>query len=253
MDFFFLSGFHQTCHFFIPGNFVGAEFENADNCLEQPYQNSNSAWAAGYQEILDTFNVHCRSVPQSMQYFHSVRPSEHMLPRWTAQPIVNPLTVQSHISYIIYALYIWYSDMMGLQSFSVLHMLVDFYWVFLGANHLTFYLLVCMSLNDETLLPGKKLILGSVHKIQRDSVVVGQLRLHPNHWTRWNVGALGHTERSFQLLTASEEHQENVERLSKYPSESSWHWRMDFSKGSGTVCCRVFSVLFGVTVLTWSS
>lgn len=152
------SGFHQTCPFFVPGNSVGAEFENADNCLEQPYQNSNSAWAAEYLEILDTFTVHCRSAPQSMQYFHSIRPSEHMLPRWTAQPTENPLTVQHQINYIIYALYIWYFDMLGLQLFSILHMLIDFYLV-LGANQLTFYLLVCMSLNDETLLPGKNLFL----------------------------------------------------------------------------------------------
>jgi len=84
---YYTSSFHQTCPFFVPGNFVGAEFETADNCLEQPYQNSNSARAAGYLEILDAFTVHCRSAPQSKQYFHSVRLSEHMLPRWTAQPI----------------------------------------------------------------------------------------------------------------------------------------------------------------------
>lgn len=41
--------------FYIPGNFVGDEFENAGNCLEQSHQNSSSAWAAGYMEILDAF------------------------------------------------------------------------------------------------------------------------------------------------------------------------------------------------------
>lgn len=67
--------------------------------------------------------------------------------------------------------------MLGLQLFLILHMLIDFYLV-LGANQLTLYLLVCMSLNDETLLPGKNLFLFGM---QQDSVVVGQLRLHPNH------------------------------------------------------------------------
>lgn len=67
-----------------------------------------------------------------------------MLPRWTAQPILNPFTVQSQINCTIYALYLWYLDIPGLWWFSVLHMLIEFYRVFLDTNKLTFYLLVCM-------------------------------------------------------------------------------------------------------------
>lgn len=208
----------QVGFFFVPGNFVGAEFENADNCLERPYRNSSSAWTAGYLGILDTFIVHCRAAPQSVQCFHGVRPSEHVLARWTAQPTVNPLTVQSQSNYINYALYIWYIDMLGLHLFSVLHMLVDFYWVFLGCKS-TEPVIVCFSVNDETLSPGKNFFLVEIC-VKFCRTVVSQMRLHPNHWTEWNVGAQGHIEWSFQLLMASEEHWEKVESLSKYPSES---------------------------------
>lgn len=82
-----------------------------------------------------------------MPYFHSVRPSEHMLPRWTAQPIVNPLTVQSQINYIIYALYIWYFEVLGLQLFSVLHMLIGFCWVLLGCKS-TDFLFTCLHVSQ---------------------------------------------------------------------------------------------------------